>query len=840
MSIHWIVPMRRLVVRAECTYSQLMWAWLATLDVRKLAEWYWPLVAGSYPTYGSSTTPLDRSMEGGIRSFLEGALEQQKRRLQRALLTFLEPPPTEHTGSAQTGANAFGTSQPFLARLWKGPWRTLIDLAAGRDDSDEDASNVGYDAQRRVTRRNAVFLPGDVVEFPIFVLLRDAGVAAMNGVEFNPHGSFLTGTSVWKRVERGAQPPDAASPRGVVRLHDNLMAMHFQSLLNAALCGWYADGRVYRAGGRLDDGCFAARVEGQGRSANIRARGLVYGATLADPMSGGDRLFSIININHRSGRVVANGPTLGSFPPGEGRFTWGWACNPAQLLLAYYMAARTDSWSPGATPMRHATTLRSGTQPMVYLTRTRWAARVSLYFAPMQEAEETQDARRARLAAERLAARRMAEDPDYVEEPSRTLTFHERHERVLQQSLNDPDIAVRQETDEQQLRALYERAQRTVLTELAGRAWLPATAAEQRRSFDATPHATRGSFRFQATEATVEVDRATMLRTFCSTLTPVVLDGHCFTYVRVWPHAKLLSEPTITTATARAEDADPGDASLIDGAAPLVGPPTTSLIAAYNPVTGEPYATTEEGELYNFEASGSLNNVKARSHGGPDSIFGAKAFVWRKMYGLNFHAVAQKKGGWIVAIAERYTDPADDPPNPGPTAPRARGESPRVFRARSAPRRAWENSQPQPRTKNLVCFSFFEEQLLRRKYAMPRAFEPIAFSKTGAGGDQDDVRELAAPHRDRAMLMHASRAVPLETFSEAETVPEIASRYQTLSRMRSNRTQAREALQRWLASLPPNPPLAEGETEDSRPATQRDRVQAAIHQIDGTRESGGG
>jgi hypothetical protein len=59
-------------------------------------------------------------------------------------------------------------------------------------------------------------------------------------------------------------------------------------------------------------------------------------------------------------------------------------------------------------------------------------------------------------------------------------------------------------------------------------------------------------------------------------------------------------------------------------------------------------------------------------------------------------------------------------------------------------------------------------------------------------------------------------------------------------RMRSNRTQAREALQRWLASLPPNPPLAEGETEDSRPATQRDRVQAAIHQIDGTRESGGG
>ncbi|MBK6579850.1 MAG: hypothetical protein IPG17_27420 [Sandaracinaceae bacterium] len=123
---------------------------------------------------------------------------------------------------------------------------------------------------------------------------------------------------------------------------------------------------------------------------------------------------------------------------------------------------------------------------------------------------------------------------------------------------------------------------------------------------------------------------------------------------------------------------------------------------------------------------------------------------------------------------------------------------------------------------------------------MPRAFEPIAFSKTGAGGDQDDVRERAAPHRDRAMLMHASRAVPLETLSEAETVPEIASRYQTLSRMRSNRTQAREALQRWLDSLPPNPPLAEGETEDSRQQTPRDRVRAAIHQIDGTRESGGG
>jgi hypothetical protein len=129
-----------------------------------------------------------------------------------------------------------------------------------------------------------------------------------------------------------------------------------------------------------------------------------------------------------------------------------------------------------------------------------------------------------------------------------------------------------------------------------------------------------------------------------------------------------------------------------------------------------------------------------------------------------------------------------------------------------------------------VCFSFFEEELLRRKYAIPRAFEPIAFSKTGAGSDQDGVREDAAPHRDRAMLMHASRALPLETLSEAETVPEIARRYQTLSRMRSNRTQAREALQRWLDS-----PLGEREDPDSR-----DNVRAAIHLLDGTRESGGG
>ena len=139
-----------------------------------------------------------------------------------------------------------------------------------------------------------------------------------------------------------------------------------------------------------------------------------------------------------------------------------------------------------------------------------------------------------------------------------------------------------------------------------------------------------------------------------------------------------------------------------------------------------------------------------------------------------------------------------------------------------------------------MCFSFFEEEVLRLKYAIPRAFEPIAFSKTGAGIDSDEAREPATFHRDRAMTMHASRALPLETLSEAETIPEIASRYQTLSRMRSNRTHAREALQRWLASLPPNPPLAEGETEDSQPATHRDRVRAAIHLIDGTRESGGG
>ena len=173
-------------------------------------------------------------------------------------------------------------------------------------------------------------------------------------------------------------------------------------------------------------------------------------------------------------------------------------------------------------------------------------------------------------------------------------------------------------------------------------------------------------------------------------------------------------------------------------------------------------------------------------------------------------------------IAERYTETStNDPQRPAPLAPQGANEaneSSAAFRRRrvnyAGELRRWTNSQPQPRTKKLVCFSFFEEQRLRLKYAIPRAFEPIAFSKTGAGIDSDEAREPAVFHRDRAMSMHASRAVPLETLSEAETVPEIASRYQTPSRMRSNRTHAREALQRWLGSLPPNPPLAEGETED--------------------------
>ena len=203
-------------------------------------------------------------------------------------------------------------------------------LAIARRGPQQDVRLVLNDFGEVDPDGTTVFLPGDVVEFPVWKLLRHPEHhAAYARVEFNPTGSFLLGTSVRVRNQAVSPPPDAP-------LHDNLIAMRFQGLMNAARGAFYRLGRVFN--GFQDE---APKLE-LGRT-TVCARGLMYAGTLQPHNVGASARTWGIQNSHWG--VCQGGTTMAKNLPNTtalatlaaNRLTPGWTCTPSQGYTMMYM-----------------------------------------------------------------------------------------------------------------------------------------------------------------------------------------------------------------------------------------------------------------------------------------------------------------------------------------------------------------------------------------------------------------------------------------------------------------------------------------------------------------------
>ncbi|MFZ4575878.1 MAG: hypothetical protein ACOYN0_15905, partial [Phycisphaerales bacterium] len=212
-NLNWIVPLRRAVVREECSYVDVLRGWAEQLRGREarraLAAWY-PAAAE------------DRCLRGS--TWVDAVVAGMARAAARPV-------------SAEQG-NTVDLPFPAWVRLWKGPRRVLHHPRPGAPASDpESDASLRYDNDFREVRLPAArFYPGDVVEYPIFkflaVCLNDRSALAQQylGMKFNGRGHPSLGNTVLNS--------DGTLPTGDASLHDNILAMRFQLLLSLAVAAW--------------------------------------------------------------------------------------------------------------------------------------------------------------------------------------------------------------------------------------------------------------------------------------------------------------------------------------------------------------------------------------------------------------------------------------------------------------------------------------------------------------------------------------------------------------------------------------------------------------------------
>lgn len=282
----WLVPCRRAVVRATSSYRALLDAWVAALTEARSAaamqRWY-SLDAERYEASVQEVSAWETTF------FPRGPQL-------RASDVFAIPLSLD---AVRDGAITVDTRPHFKVRLWKGPQRVLRE-ASQRADAPAEPEPTVYDPletesprlrlspRREVDNPDAMFLMGDVVEFPVWKLVALCGrtefgnaPAYSDALRFNPRGSYLLGTSVTGSDDK-APPPTLA-------LHDNLLAMRFQVLLGCYVGSFYHHepvflGRADAVSAPVDDARFTpAPPPAAGAAttaATVYARGMVYAATL--------------------------------------------------------------------------------------------------------------------------------------------------------------------------------------------------------------------------------------------------------------------------------------------------------------------------------------------------------------------------------------------------------------------------------------------------------------------------------------------------------------------------------------------------------------------------------
>ena len=112
----------------------------------------------------------------------------------------------------------------------------------------------------------------------------------------------------------------------------------------------------------------------------------------------------------------------------------------------------------------------------------------------------------------------------------------------------------------------------------------------------------------------MELTRDELLNFFDAPISAIGLNGHEYSYVRLYEHDRLLQEP------ARPATADDRG-----------GPPCAGFIAAYNPLNGQPYyaAPDDRGDLFIFEGTGQIMPLNVPGYRG--TAFEVRPTRWKRV-----------------------------------------------------------------------------------------------------------------------------------------------------------------------------------------------------------------
>ncbi len=591
MNLNWIVPGRRAVLTARMSYESAIAAWIEALrddPVREaLLRWYGPV-----STMDAST----------MQTHYDETLERMEAWAQRFFADQSEVSEHAHAPGAEATIDRGG----WWVRLWKGPYRVLKEHAAGLAVDPADVAAVPQelreidaggplklcqDSHRRIRNSDAELVAGDVVEFPIFRLMFYCGVRVFHGAHFSGQGSCFLGTS----VVGGALEHGAALP-----LHDNLLAMRFQLLLNAARGAFYSLESGYKADADNERKSNNQDVE----DGKVHARGLVYAGSLGSVTrrvgaAGGDPLDQtpayVLADNQWGVPNGNNTPITESLDQyrDDTRLTPGWTCTPCALALATFMCLNEGNW--GGNGVNH--NLRKPTAPAALLDNgtlhyfhthmfgTRGVNGVDTLSFVYERAggEGTPDTRRLReQSLERLLggrARRQISEAEHAEATDRLLEA----EAQAQEQEDEPPPSPEDAPQPADLDVHFDpdaTESEDDEDDLVG-------ASPEHEPADSGIH-----WDLVLPEGEeLELTRDELLSFFDAPISAIGLNGHEYSYVRIYEHDRLLQEPARPTT----ED-DRG------------GPPCAGFIAAYNPLNGVPYyaAPDDRGDLFIFEGTGRI------------------------------------------------------------------------------------------------------------------------------------------------------------------------------------------------------------------------------------------
>ena len=291
--LHWIVPARRAVVRKKIGLADAADAWAAQLEHYKdvLRRWYG----------GQGAFALDDAVKA-LRDWVAHSVRA------RTVDAARDKPATVDLAE-----------QPFYPRLWKGPLRVVQEAAGAALDGAPQ-----QDAEKAVSNADAVLRMGDVVEFPLHKLLVKCGKTDYSAVTFDPDGSFFLGTAV------------KGSTADKTPLHDNAAAMRLQLIIGLGKGAFYGPDPTW-----TKDPGEPPMPQGKDDGLAVYARGMPYAGTLVSPGSH-DEGWKVQN--YHWGTNDKGSTNLPMFRPGQSPsfpddqpLTPGWTCSPFTLFISQYL-----------------------------------------------------------------------------------------------------------------------------------------------------------------------------------------------------------------------------------------------------------------------------------------------------------------------------------------------------------------------------------------------------------------------------------------------------------------------------------------------------------------------